>query len=484
MKKWLAAALSFALVLGGAAYFPKTPNAYAADPAVLFEDDFNAYATNDKYIEEDEEFRKSWSNDLMENINGVKDGPSDVPGEQSDYPVDTECKQVAKIVKDPADASNKVLYIKNYDPIGSFFYIAPKAVKGLTSFKDEKNSAGEVTQAGLGLKAKDYEVTFRVYSTRSTDAPWLGVSARKKENVRYNGADNMLLTFKLNENSVSGYQVYSYLPLRGYPSGNPAALDARLDTVEQVYGGINRLGESNPTYVQNKVSNLTAPVGGTIDNANRGIMNTWVTFRLIVKDNTYAAYAYQGSIETYLGCFEYATSLKDAGYLSLNACMEDAYIDDFKVTECTGYENKEFYHGMEGDGATIVNAKTGVDKAVSVNNEVKIPLADMFTVSGYAGDIYYTSSHGSAKGGFFTFTPDAEGVFNITVTCLDGEEGKYSVTAYTFKLSVTEDGAAVIVPPEASGCGSVLPGAAAGNIFPLFALCIFACFAIASRKSR
>lgn len=113
-----------------------------ADLTPDFSDNFDSYST-EGFIEDDASFRQNWENELMLNIDGNEMAAAD-----------SECKGVARVIADPTGgaAGNKVLHIKNYDPIGSFFYIAPK-----------------------GLRVQDFEVSFKMYITRSAQEPWGGL---------------------------------------------------------------------------------------------------------------------------------------------------------------------------------------------------------------------------------------------------------------------------------------------------------------------
>lgn len=436
MKKLISICIILAM-LCGTTVLPFASAEVNENPTVLFEDNFDSYTDTTSFIEDNVEFRKNWSNDLIEYNLDFKDG------EGNTYPNDTECKEAAKVIVDPTNAENKVLHIKNYDPIGSFFYIAPKAVSG-------DNLA---FNQGAGLKVRDFEVTFKVYNMRSELGPWMGISARKTDNVRYNGTNNELLTLKTS-GTADGYHAVSYLPLRGYGgSGSPSAQDILLDTVKDVYGGINKYQEANPNFVQNNIRNLT---DGVVDPAKK-LMNNWITYRFIVsKDaekpgSNYACYAYYaGGTEVYLGSFYYSsTSVNEEGYLSFNACVTDAYIDDFKVTELTGYSNPVFDIGDPSNGATTVIAKTVADKEQVVDTELAINLTDMFTVDGDSSYVTYEASAGTIESGVWKYTPTAENARTITVKAKNSSDD--SEVSLTFKVT----GVKASGGETGGGCGGI-----------------------------
>ncbi len=80
---------------------------------------------------------------------------------------DTECAGKATI-------ANNTLTIKNYDPIGSFFYLAPK-----------------------GIKTKNFTVSMKAKANSIHDG-WIGFSIRKETNDRYNGTNNIMIYFRHN----------------------------------------------------------------------------------------------------------------------------------------------------------------------------------------------------------------------------------------------------------------------------------------------
>ncbi len=103
---------------------------------------------------------------------------------------DTECAGKATI-------ANSTLTIKNFDPVGSFFYLSPK-----------------------NIKTKNFTVSMKVKSNSLHDG-WIGFSVRKETNDRYNGSNNVLFTYRLNsEGSWLG-------ALRGY-SGSITSLDTKV----------------------------------------------------------------------------------------------------------------------------------------------------------------------------------------------------------------------------------------------------------------
>ena len=291
MKKLVSLLVSAALVMGLAAGTGIFASAEEIDLTPDFTDNFDSYSTGG-FIEDDPAIRKNWENELMLNIDG-----------DATAAADAECKGVAKIIEDPTGgaAGNKVLHIKNYDPIGSFFYMAPK-----------------------GLRVQNFELSFKMYSVRSDKEPWIGISARKDSNVRYNGCNNMLMNMKMVKDA-SKDPAREVMPLsifRGYAgAGNPQDKTSQLDT----YGSKEDPG--------NTVSNYN----GDEYQAGKNLLNTWITVKYtVVKEGAktkYSGYVITGDgTETRLGTLEYSSKSVDGyGFVSLNACICDIYVDDFQV---------------------------------------------------------------------------------------------------------------------------------------------------------
>ena len=290
MKKFIGLLVCLMMVFGLSL---GTFTAFAAEEEDLtpnFSDNFDSYeVSGSNFIEDDPAIRKNWENELMLNIDG---------NEMAAH--DSECKGKAKIIEDPTGgpAGNKVLHIKNYDPIGSFFYMGPK-----------------------GLRVRDFELSYKIYVNRSAQEPWVGVSVRKDNNVRFNGCNNMLFTYKsVEDTSRSPVRELMYLSImRGYAGvGNPQDKTKDLDTYDK----------DNPG---NQLSNYE----GSEYVAANNTMKTWVTvtYKAITKEDGSTDYSSSittaDGVEHYIGTLNYKSKSVDAyGYVSLNACIADAYIDD------------------------------------------------------------------------------------------------------------------------------------------------------------
>lgn len=169
---------------------------------------------------------------------------------------DTECSGKATI-------ANSTLTIKNFDPVGSFFYLSPK-----------------------NIKTKNFTVSMKVKSNTLNDG-WIGFSVRKETNDRYNGSTNILFTYRLStEGSWLG-------ALRGY-AGSVADMSSKLTEKQSFTGDLLQ----------------------------------YHVFKLVVKDTVFTAYVDDMKI----GVLTYDKAATNAaGFMSINACMADVSIKDFKL---------------------------------------------------------------------------------------------------------------------------------------------------------
>jgi|GEM_PF-2552345 hypothetical protein len=202
-----------------------------ANAAVVFTEDFSS-GTFDK-----------WTNAVLD------DDP------------DTDDKELVDVAK----IENGMLYINNKATGGSFFYIAPK-----------------------DIKAKNFTISMRAKSLDFSGS-WIGFSVRKDTNERFNGSNNVLHTFIMNE---TGIAFHAY---RGYPGG----------------GGVVSLAKQT---TQNE------PFTNNIED--------WHTYTLIVKDNLFTAMV----DDQIVGVVDYSNNrINEAGYISINVCIGEVYIDDVQL---------------------------------------------------------------------------------------------------------------------------------------------------------
>lgn len=194
-------------------------------------------------------FIEDFSGDFSKLTNGHLDNDPNTPD-------DKECIDVAKI-------ENGALHINNKPIGGSFFYIAPK-----------------------DIKAKNFTVSAKVKAL-SLDDSWVGFSIRKDVNDRFNGCNNVLITFRLTPDGAV------FDANRGYPGG------------------------SGVIGLKKKISNPAVFTGN---------LKEFHTYKIVAKDNLFSAFIDDQPV----GVLNY-DKLMDAGYISLNACVVDIIVDDFTV---------------------------------------------------------------------------------------------------------------------------------------------------------
>lgn len=142
-----------------------------------------------------------------------------------------------------------------------------------------------------------FTITWKMKSNQTNDS-WVGVSVMKDTNDRFNGCNNMLIYYRMQEGKIA-LQID-----RGYPGG----------------GGT--------------VGQTSKIVGPALINAD---CKQWQTYKV-----DYAAGVYKCYVgNELLGTLNY-DKLKNPGYISLNSCIADVLIDDFTVV----------YDTVTGSGST------------------------------------------------------------------------------------------------------------------------------------
>jgi len=138
-----------------------------------------------------------------------------------------------------------------------------------------------------GVKAAEFVISWKMKANITSDS-WVGVSVLKDSKDRFNGCNNVLCYFRFSDSGVA-FQVG-----RGYPGGG-GVVD--LTTKMQGVG----LLKVNPKEFH--------------------------TYQVEYKGGVFKA-----SIDgVEIGVLEY-NKLKNPGFISLNACIADVLVDDFKIT--------------------------------------------------------------------------------------------------------------------------------------------------------
>lgn len=205
-----------------------------------------------------------------------------------------------KVVADPEDSSNKVLYIDTETSNESFYYL---------TIKD--------------LKVKNFELTYRYYlDYGSVESPWFGITCRKPIDGRYNGVTNVLLTTRAWGPNTLGFQSYR--------------------SVEDSFASVDIKGHDLE-------GNEIAPYG---NGETAPVHHTWVNVKISVVDSLFKIFINDNLI----GCSEITKkTAQNYGYVSFVSCVEKCMIDDVHLENLD--EKPEGDEGNNG-GQTQAKAPT------------------------------------------------------------------------------------------------------------------------------
>lgn len=243
----------------------------SADTLDNFFDDFESYSVTGNPVETDSTIKQVWENNVLKDGDPVN--------------MDSHIFDVAKIAYENGQSGNKVMALNNTGAANTFFYIGPKG----------------------DYRVKNFTVEFRVkFLTEGVqERTWLGISLRKKAQVHYTGTNNLLFVIQryvdTNQITAHNYAIFD--------GGEPTDLNNMRD----LYG--DKLALTSSTY---------AVPGG-----QAGQDLPWVTYKLVANGNNYKMYVDDFMVSD---CTFSATKYDYFGYLSLNCCIANVLIDDFKVT--------------------------------------------------------------------------------------------------------------------------------------------------------
>ena len=175
-----------------------------------------------------------------------------------------------------------------------------------------------------GVKAAEFKISWKMKSNITNDS-WVGVSVLKDTKDRFNGSNNALCYFRFSDSGVA-FQLG-----RGYPGG----------------GGI-----------VDQTPKLVGPGMLKLD------VKKFHTYQV-----EYKAGVFKASVDGELvGTIEYA-KLKNPGFISLNACVADVLVDDFKIvySETASPVSNTTSTGSKSSTTTSSTAKTN-DSKTTVND--------------------------------------------------------------------------------------------------------------------
>ena len=187
--------------------------------------------------------------------------------------IDNDPETVDKECEGVATVKDGTLYLENNKRFGSFFYMGAK-----------------------DLQLQDFTLTMKV-KPNLFNTGWLGVSFRKDANDRFNGCNNNFITLDFGKKNTTGNVSYSQA-YRGYSGSSPATITNKTD-----------VDSKTPKFYQGNTSE-------------------WLTWRIEVKGTSFKSYL-NGQL---LGDWEYKKN-QTTGYISVNCCIFDGYIDDVTITE-------------------------------------------------------------------------------------------------------------------------------------------------------
>lgn len=247
----------------------------AAENSVLpdFSDNFDSYEADGKFIEENEEFAKNWTNNVL--AGGEEQG------------IDAHLKGIGKIEYENGESGNKVLHLDNASVgMDSYFHIGP---------------AGD-------YRTKNFTAGFRLkFMTKNAgERGWAGISFRKKATAHYVGTNNLLFT-------VQRYTKNTEITPHTYAVFNGGATNDFGDaSMQSMFGDALRFEDAS-YKVPSSASGEDMP---------------WVDYKLEVNGNTYKMY-----LDDFLvaDCTFDVKTFDYFGFLSLNCCTADILVDDFYV---------------------------------------------------------------------------------------------------------------------------------------------------------
>ncbi|GHU98057.1 hypothetical protein FACS1894211_01180 [Clostridia bacterium] len=252
------------------------PEIDPGSPTPSFYDDFEGYTAFGESGYAPKQLNAKWDNEFI-----------DLDESDSN---DVECADDKYAVRN--DGGNKVLEINNTAANGSFFYIAPKEIR-----------------------TKDFELSMRV-KPLAAEGAWFGFSMRKSVNVRYNGCDNVMIYFRIEDRAGGGTSV-RFQVMRGVGGSsmddtarikNPAS-DPALHP-DAVPGD----NESGKSYIYDPSVSSSVPV-----------LNEWHTVK-VAADGYYFRVYFD---DLYMGYYyNDKNSANQYGYASINACVAHLYADD------------------------------------------------------------------------------------------------------------------------------------------------------------
>lgn len=381
--------------------FPKT-----------FFDDFESYDLG--FTEDVPAVREKWDNEKLAYLAGDDTKAND-----------TECTETISIAADPLDGGNKTLKLST--AAGSFGYIGPK-----------------------DIKTRDFDVEFDAYLPAV--AGWFGLAVRKDSNVRWNGCNNVMLTYNPRTSTETGKDSLLYVGYRNRPSASPTTIDdTEFDDLQNY----------------------------SCDSSDSGFLGKWAKYKAVVRWNEetettdYSLYITPaGETEAHcLGTMHYTTKAKTtdvAGYVSLVFCVTTVYVDNFTMTYYD--EGTDSSGGEENEEIAVTAIAISKAKASLAAGGTLQLSATIYPAGATDQSVTWTSDNEAVAtvSGDGLVTAVGEGTAVITVTSVNNPAKSavctVTVTAESGEESSSSSGGSSASSSTGSGggCGSSVSLAAAG----------------------
>lgn len=214
--------------------------------------------------------------------------------------MDAHCREKAQIVE---EADNRVLWLNNAAGADTFFYIGPK-----------------------NYRCKNFTAEFRIkFLGDLQSGGWISIDCRKDANVWYTGCNNILIT--LERTGTNGFKPFVYRVFSGSGTGSP-----KSDTDNFEAEGYTL---SSSVYASEQ-SNT----------------NVWYSIKYEVNDAWYRVYINDIKVTEY---YYPSRNLTTFGYISLNGCRCNCYIDDIRLVSF----DEELPPVTDGDRENMNSSESG-----------------------------------------------------------------------------------------------------------------------------
>ncbi|MBE7084851.1 MAG: hypothetical protein E7368_02210 [Clostridiales bacterium] len=363
-----------------------------------FSDDFQKYTSYGTAVATSDGTRGTGGVRTTNGVGWTNQWFDGVPGETITY--DQGCSNAfAEITSDPANSSNKVLYLKSTN--SDFYYITP-------------------TKDGSPLVMKNYEISYKFKLASSTKAeekrtaaPWFGTLNRKTKtgdesydpaDGRYNGTNSLLTALragvKPTDASTQKNYFFSFSLKFMYNS-----------TTDVVF-----LGEKQASGLRGELDNCVYP---------DTVYDEWHVYKCVFNEDSVDIYLdgkHMGGTE--LGSGSGYNCVKDKGYVSIALNHADMYVDDVNIKEILPEP------GVDGASEVSMRADSIKDAILTLVNTKSISAIKNGTEA-LAQSAYALSADGKTLTIKKSYLETLDvGSYTLTVTASDGTKN------YDFDITI------------------------------------------------